>query len=237
MKKIICLFTILILLSGCTTKDAYYYKDMSQTVLSLFQDLNYNEKDYSNEENKAIQKIISELTHENQKINVSDFIIESQEYKVNESNSSEIFIEDGECYIYYEDLDYEEYSNHEDHYELEPHKRLVCNGYYTVLYSSDFYPDYELTKQNPTHHYAYIDFNETNNGYSYIYKSTYDGSYLVVDINTKDFDIDLLDNVREEEIIIEEKESSIFPLIITIIIFAALIFGLIKFKKKREEKY
>ena len=62
MKKIICLFTILLLLSGCAKKDVYYYKEMSDTVLGLFQNIEYKEKDYSTKENKAIQKIISELT-------------------------------------------------------------------------------------------------------------------------------------------------------------------------------
>ena len=39
MKKIICLFTILLLLSGCAKKDVYYYKEMSDTVLGLFQNI------------------------------------------------------------------------------------------------------------------------------------------------------------------------------------------------------
>ena len=122
MKKILSLFLVLMLLSGCTRKDAYYYKDMSQTVLGLFQNINYKESDYSKKENEAIQKIVSELTHEGQKINVSNFIIKSSEYKVYEQNSQEIFKENDECYVYYNDLDYDEYANNEAHYELEPHK-------------------------------------------------------------------------------------------------------------------
>lgn len=239
MKKIISLFIVLMLLSGCTKKDALYYKDMSQTIISLFRNLHYKESDYSKKENEAIQKIVSELNHENHKINVSDFIIKTQEYKVNETNSKEIFKENNECYIYYHNLGYDEYSNHEDHYELEPHKKLICDGYYTILYESDFFPKYYLTQQDPLHNYAYIDYNETQNGYSYIYKSTYDGSYLVVDINVDDMEINLLNKITEEEVIIEEKNSNPFALIIIIIIVvSSSVFALIKlFNKSKEENY
>ena len=39
MKKIISLLVLLLLLSGCTKKDALYYQDMSEVVISLFQDV------------------------------------------------------------------------------------------------------------------------------------------------------------------------------------------------------
>lgn len=237
MKKIISLFVLLILLSGCSKKDALYYQDMADVVISLFQDVNYDKSDFSRKENEAIEKVVSELTHENHKINVSDFIEKTQMYVVNEKNSEEIFKENGECFIYYKDLGYYEYTTDENHYELEPHKRLVCDGYYTVLYASDFYPEYELTKVSPLHHYAYINFNEYKDGYNYIYKSTYDGSYLVIDINTEEMEINLLNDVPEEEIVIEEKGTSVFSLIIVIFIFIGLVIGLIALKNKTEEKY
>ena len=237
MKKIICLFTILLLLSGCTKKDSYYYKEMSDTVLGLFQNIDYKERDYSRKENEAIQKVISELTHENHKINVSKFINKTSEYKVYEQNSQEIFKENDECFVYYHDLDYIEYAQNEAHYELEPHKRLVCDGYYTILYESDFFPQYHLTQNDPLYHFAYIDYTETENGYSYIYKSTYDGSYMVVDINIDDMDINLLRNVQEEDITIEHKDSNPITLIIvTIIVVSAAAFALVKLNEKKKEK-
>jgi hypothetical protein len=156
---------------------------------------------------------------------------------VNESNSKEIFKENNECYVYYKDLDFYEYTNDTNHYELEPHKRLVCDGYYTVLYASDFYPEYELTKVSPLHHYAYIDFNEYNDGYNYIYKSTYDGSYLIVDINTDNMEISLLNDIPENEIVIEERGTGVFSLIMVVIVFVGVIIGLIYLKKKFDKKY
>lgn len=237
MKKIICLFAVLLLLSGCTKKDVYYYKDMSQTVLGLFRNLDYKESDYSKKENEAIQKVISELTHENQIINVSDFIIKSNEYKVSEQNTKEIFKENDTCYIYYHDLDYIEYAQNEAHYELEPHKRLVCDGYYTILYESDFFPPYQLTQNDPLYDFIYIDYTETENGYTYIYKSSYDGSYMLVDINTKDMEINLLNKINEEDIVIEQNDSNPITLIIvTIIVVALATFVLIKLNQKKKEK-
>ena len=241
MKKIICLFAVLLLLSGCTKKDAYYYKDMSQTVIGLFQNIEYKERDYSKKENEAIQKVISELTHEGHKINVSKFINKTNEYKVYEQNSSEIFKENDECYVYYNDLDYDEYANHEAHYEMEPHKRLVCDGYYTILYESDFFPKYHLTQKDPLYNFAYIDYTQTQNGYNYIYKSTYDGSYMIVDINTDDMEINLLRNVSEEEIIIEHEDSNpvvlIIVIIIVVILAAFLLVKLFEKKKKQNNDY
>ena len=106
MKKIISLLVLLLLLSGCTKKDALYYQDMSEVVISLFQDVNYDKSDFSKKENEALSKIVSELTHENHKINVNDYIDKTQMYVVNEKNSNEIFKEDGECFVYYKDLNF-----------------------------------------------------------------------------------------------------------------------------------
>lgn len=239
MKKILGILVILFLVTGCKAKkDIYYYKDMSNTIISLFKDINYDKSSYSKEENDAINKIVSELTHENHKINVSNFIEKSEEYKVYESNSPEIIKENNECYIYYKDLGYEQYEKNENHYEMEAHKRLVCDGYYTILYSSYFYPKYELTQNNPEHDYIFLDFNETKNGYNYVYKSSYNGEYLVVDINTKNMEIKLLNTLTEEEIIVEEKnESNTFDIIIAIILIIisfVAVFVLMKNKKKNE---
>lgn len=239
MKKILSILAILFFITGCVQKkDAYYYKDMSQTVISLFKDLNYDKKEYSNKENEAINKIINELTHEEHKINVSEFIEEKEEYRVYESNTPEIFKEEDTCYIYYDDLDFEEYENDLNDYEMEPHKRVVCDGYYTILYYSYFYPKYEVTQTDPKHDYIFIDFNETNKGYNYIYKSSYDGEYLIVDIDTKNLEIKLLNTVQEEDIIIEEDNKinllSVFLIILVIIISIGTIIVLIK-KSKQEE--
>lgn len=239
MKKIICLFMILLLLSGCGKKDVYYYREMSETVLGLFQNINYKESKYSKKENEAIQKIVSELTHEGQKINVSKFIEKTNEYKTYEQNSKEIFMENDECYIYYQDLDYEGYEKNEAHYEMEPHKRLVCNGYYTILYESDFFPKYHLTQKDPLYNFAYIDYNETEKGYSYIYKSTYDGSYMIVDINTDDMEINLLNKLEENEVVIEERSSNmVLVIIIILVVIVAAVFALIKLNQnKKQENY
>lgn len=243
LKRFVIALFLMLLATGCTLiKDQQYYKKIANTVISLFRDINYDESEFSSEENRAISKIVSELTHENQIVNVSDFIVKSSEYAIIESNTKGIRKENGKCYISYKDLELDSYKSDNDNYELEPHKRVVCDGYYTVVYRSDFYPSYEETQNNPLHSYSYFKGYETDNGYNFIYKSTYDGSYLTVDIDLEnEMKISLSrEEYNEKDLNINDENGSdglivTFLVVVFIICICLFVPILLKNKKERSE--
>lgn len=201
MKKIIILsLTIIFLLTGCTVKNLKYYKNVSDTVISFYNTDTYDKEKYSKGDLPAIETYLSNITHENQEVNISDYLIKSDEYYTDEANTEGVWIKEDSCYINYSTLGFA--SNNEDFesdtYEIEPYKRVVCNNYYTILYESSFYPDYAATKSNLRYNYIYLDGNKTKVGYEFIYRSTYDGTgmkvTLIVDNKTiTDISTDITD--------------------------------------------
>lgn len=188
MKKIIILsLTIIFLLTGCTTKNFKYYKNVSDTVISFYNSSNYDNKEYAKEDLPAIETYLSKLTHENQEVNISDYIVKSDEYYTEEANTEGVWIKDDKCYIKYEDLGFSTASTETEstNYEMEPYKRLVCNNYFTILYESSFYPDYLTTTSNLRNNYIYLDGYKIKEGYEFIYRSAYDGTGMKVTLNLK----------------------------------------------------
>lgn len=189
MKKVILLgFLITIFLTGCQSKNFKYYKNVSDTVISFYNNNEYDKEKFYEEDLSAINAFLSELTHKDQIVNISDYITKSQEYYTSESNTDGVWIDGNTCYIKYNELGLfstgEEVEN--DSYEIELNKRIVCNNYYTILYESNFYPNYNVTKLNPRYNYIYLDGNKLKKGYEFIYRSTYDGTGMKVNIVIED---------------------------------------------------
>lgn len=189
MKKLILLgFIITILLTGCQVKNFKYYKNISDKVISFYNTDEYNKEKIFEEDFPAINTFLSELTHKDQIVNISDYITKSQEYYTSESNTNGVWVDDDTCYIKYNELGLFNTGEdiESDTYEIELNKRIVCNNYYTILYESYFYPNYNVTKSNPRYNYIYLDGNTLDTGYEFIYRSSYDGTGMKVNIVLKD---------------------------------------------------
>ena len=111
--------------------------------------------DIDRKDRDVVNNYISQITHVNQEVNVSDMLIKDNEHKTTESNTKDIYYKNNNCYIKYDKLKINTYDY--DNYEMEPYQRLVCDGYYIVVYQSDFYPNYEKSKTNPIYVYETID--------------------------------------------------------------------------------
>ena len=196
MKKIIILsLTIIFLLTGCTAKNLKYYKTVSNTVISFYNSSDYDNEKYAKEDVPAIETYLSKLTHINQEVNISDYIVKTDKYYTDEANTEGVWTKDDSCYIKYNDLGFASINIdvETDTYEMEPYKRVVCNNYYTILYESSFFPDYETTKANLRNNYIYLDGYKTKEGYEFIYRSTYDGTGMKVTFTLKDKTITSID--------------------------------------------
>lgn len=170
-------------LTGCNNKNFEYYKNISNIVVNLFTSEKYNADDIDKKDKEKIDEYLRTLTHINHEIDLTEYIIKDKKYYVDEANSKEVYIKDNKCFVNYDDLGFDYVKEDGDpSYELELQKYLVCNNYYTILYESDFYIDYEGNKDNPKYSYIYNRSVKFEEGYYFLYRSSYDGTGLVVKI-------------------------------------------------------
>lgn len=190
MKKIALLLVLLTLFSGCTLiKDRVYYKNIADQAISIFNSPDYDKKDIASSDLEALDKLVSEITHENQLINISDFIVKEDEFKTDEPNSYKVFVKDNECYMYYSDLRFDEVWET----EMEIHRQVICNGYYATIYMSDFFPNYEDSLKEQKHNYVFSSYIKNEDNYRFIYRSSKDGTVLTVKL---DLDGNTVSNIK-----------------------------------------
>lgn len=174
-----------LLTAGCVKRNGAYYEHVADVIVSFYKDSSYDVDEIHRDDLEAINSYLSTLTHINQTVNVSEFIDRS--LPSSESNSSEITMKDGICYMDYQIIK----SHFDDFYAEDPHSvteayyTVTCDGYYATMYESDFYPDYDITVSDETHNYVLLNSSKTDSGYSYVYRSTYNGIGLKVNLELK----------------------------------------------------
>lgn len=205
--KIIIVMIIAILASGCTIKNQKYYDSLATIIIAFYKTDIYDVKKIDKNDMAIVSEYLSQLTHKDQKINVSDFI--NKDWPSIEENSKEIYVEDGICYMQYSSLKekFDDFYLENDQSVIDAFYTVTCNGYYATLSESDFYPDYESTKKNPEHNYILLDKYKENDSYIYIYRSTYDGIGLklklevenkkLINIITENVNVDLYSKETE----------------------------------------
>ena len=185
MKKIlisICaLFIVVIGINQLVQSKKEYYRFLADTIVGFYRDSSYDEKKIKKQDKDALITYLSKLTHKDEIIDLSEYIVKEKAYYVTSHNTSGVYKKDGKCYIEYEDLDFDK-PVEEINYEMEPYKKVVCDNYFTVLYKSMFYPEYKVTKKDPKYDYVYNSEKKIENGYEFVYYSTYDGSGLKLNL-------------------------------------------------------
>lgn len=239
MKKRLFLIIIMccLFLSGCTaSNNVEYYQKVSKIIVNTLTDPNVDLSDVNKKDIDVVKDTLSKITHKNQEINISELIEKDTEHKVTEPNTKEIYHKDGNCYIKYDDLKINVYD--EENFEIDPFQRIICDGYYVTVYQSDFFPNYEKAISNPLYSYLYKGFINTNNDYKFIYKSTYDGSYLNININAdkKINKINIIFNENYNNIEFDDAINSSIGLYLPFIIMLALtiLILLVLLKKKNK---
>ena len=183
MKKILFILLSLLLLAGCgISKNDEYYKNVSDTIVSFYRSPDYDKNEFSSKDVKAIDKYLSTLTHENQEIDITEYV-NSSSTETTRSNTIGVYTINNRWYIKYSDL---EFINDN---AIEPYAIVNCNGKTFTLFSSLFYPEYEETKEDRTYNYIYIGSQIEKNTKKYAYRSSYDGSGLIVILELKNKDI------------------------------------------------
>ena len=173
MKKVVLILIAILLLTGCTVKNETYYENIANTVIGFFNNPEYDENKIADNDRDAVKKYWRTITHEGQIIDLNEYIYENLT-----SNEPE-----GECSIDYETLKVK-FKESEDKYDaLNPMYSTTCNGHYAIIYKTDVYPDYEYTKTNPVHNYILLSKHTKDNVKSYVYKSSYNGIGLKLNLH------------------------------------------------------
>ncbi len=227
MKKILFILLSLLLLAGCgISKNDEYYKNVSDTIVSFYRSSDYDKNEFSSKDVKAIDKYSSTLTHENQEIDITDYV-NSSSTETTRSNTMGVYTINNRWYIKYNDL---EFINDND---IEPYAIVNCNGKTFTLFSSLFYPEYEETKEDRTYNYIYIGSQIEKNTKKYAYRSSYDGSGLIVNLELNSNDIvnisTLFENV--DDFVSSNSSNKGGKLIIVIIIMTIVGFVLFSLYK------
>lgn len=222
MKKIVLIIFVL-LLCGCEN-NVNEYKEVSDIVIGLFKNANYNREKLSEYQKNLISEYLIDL--ENPEVNVSDFVIYNENYKTEDSNTDGIYLKDDRCYIKYNDIVFDDSEDHNS----ESMAKVVCNGYYVILFNDSVKPisiDYDDEKYN----YRYLGYYE-DAGYNFAYRSYYDGSGLIVNIDDN-IEIEFTDvnDLKLKTINNFSFKNYIFPIIMLFILISFLIYLKIKNKK------
>lgn len=183
MKKSLILLIVMSLLTGCgITKNDEYYKNVSDTVVSFYRNSNYKKSDFSSNDADVIEKYLSTLTHENQEIDITEYVNESTA-KTLENDTKGVYKKNNKWFIKYNDLKFVTDS------DIDTYAVVNCNSKTFTLFSSLFYPKYEETKNNRVYNYVYLGSQIEKNTKKYAYRSSYDGSSLIVTLELKNKDI------------------------------------------------
>lgn len=176
MKKVLFILLSLLLLNGCgISKNDEYYKNVSDTVISFYRSPEYDKKEFSSNDVKIIDKYLSTLTHNNHEIDITEYVVSSTT-ETTRSNTKGVYTLNNKWYIKYNDLEFINYN------DIEPYAIVICNGKIFTLFSSMFYPEYEETKKDKTYNYVYIGSQTEKNTKKYAYRSSYNGSGLIVNL-------------------------------------------------------
>ena len=221
MKKIILIITLL-LLTGCDNKVSEY-KEVSDVVVGLFQKKYYNSNNLNETQKDLIDDYI--LSLDNPEINVSNFIVKDTSYSTNEENTDGIYMRDNKCYIKYNDIVFKEAIDH----TMESIARVVCNGYYTILFDDSVKP-MSIDYSNPKYNYRYLGYYKKE-GYHFAYRSYYDGSGLIVSVN----DMVSISFEEVDDISLKQINNVSYSKYILLCIFLSVIVSLLIFVKKRKQ--
>ena len=125
MKKIVLL--LIIFLTGCSN-NIIDNKEISDSIIEYYQTGTYDSLKLSSSQYQKVENYIAQAN--NIKINLNDFMIYDDEYKTNEQNTTGVYVENNNCYINSNDINFIE--NSDQSYEFDDNARIVCNGYFTV---------------------------------------------------------------------------------------------------------
>lgn len=225
MKKILIILCLFLLVGCNNTNNSEYYRKVSDTIVSFYKDSKYNKDDFRKDDINSIDKYLNKLTHENEEINITNYINDSTTV-TSEKDTDGIYEKNNNWYIKYKDLDFINSS------DIEPYAVINCNGKTFTLFKSLFYPSYEETKNNKVYSYVYVGSKTLSNNRKYAYRSSYDGSGLIVNIDidsNKIINIDTnFENVNDFNSNNNSNNGLLIRVVMIIIILVVSIFSVYK---------
>ena len=190
MKKTVILLVLCIIFIACIILNkvyvpkSEYYRLVADTAANFFRSKDFDETKIKKKDIPALEEFLSHLTHENEVIDLDKYITKTSDNKTTEANTPGVYKESGKCYIKYKDLGFD--FNDESEGYTEPTKKVVCDGYVTYLFFTDFYPSYKYIVNEPKYDFIFKEEKQGLSGQTYIYESSYDASILEIKLIISD---------------------------------------------------
>ncbi len=204
---------VIIFIINAFRKQDVEHQLIADQVVEFYTSAIYDDTVYNNAERKALDDLLSTLTHQNEKIDLSKYLIEEDLYRTSKSNSNFVFEENGKCYIYYDDLVFPETENqynngYSNAASGDNAAVVICNGYEIYVFENDFIP-YEEVKDDEKHSYQYLTKTIDSTIEKYYYASTTVNYYIEVTfhIDNKDVYNIEVNAINIEDIPVDEKHD------------------------------
>jgi len=191
MKRVLILLTIF-LLTGCTNIKKQT-EILSDTIVNLIYDCNYDISNLSNDNKRILNDLLEKEKYENKTINISKLNLFKEDGRdLSYPTTNGVYKENNEYFIKYSDLNFIK-----DDSMLESMSYIFVEGY-PIAFSKDEYPIIQTdTCGNVNYRYRYMKREKEKNNMIYYYKSFGNGGMLkiIYKLNkNKIEDIDLIFN-------------------------------------------
>ena len=192
MKKIILSVVLLILLTGCNRSLLKQTETLSDNILNIIYEENYDISSLSKKNQELLNNLIEKEKIENKTINISelfDFIEETKD--ISKGTTQEVFFNNGDYYIKYTDM--QKLIN-----ENKSSVTVIYVDGYAIPINEQVYPILRIdTIGNTDYKFRYIKRKKEKNVIRYYYKSFGNGKKFIIKYklnNNKIEDIDLIFN-------------------------------------------
>lgn len=200
MKKLISVFILLILLTGCTKKNEL--DKISNAIINYHHEYNYNISNLSSESQKVLENLKKQELKENKVINISKLDVFSNDITTDEPNTKGVYYENGDYLIKYNDLKFEKV-NEKDYIAT-----LYVNGYIVNISKRDF-PILYYETRSVEYKYRFMKKVKENNEIKYYYRSYGNGSMLTIDYKMNNDKIESIDLLYSDYYILDNLEPEV----------------------------
>lgn len=236
MKKILKVFLIFVIVlnvSGCNSETTLSNKteDMSDAILEFYHDINYDISKLPADSVKLLEELKQEELSGKKSINLTKNNLYTVESYTTEKNSNGVYLEKGDYYVYYKDLDFSNRDEEKRYYAV-----VNVDNKVAVVYKDEWPIMYRMTENNINYKYRYMDRVKTEDSIIYYFRSYGNASGLMITYHLseneiKDISLDYERHYSHEvlEVTEETNDYSMFVfLTIIVLLVGAFIYYLIK---------
>ena len=175
--KVFLIFVIVLTVSGCNSETTLLNKteDMSDAILEFYHDINYDISKLPVDSVKLLEELKEEELSGKKSINLTKNNLYTVESYTTEKNSNGVYLENGDYYVYYKDLDFSNRDEEKRYYAV-----VNVDNKVAVVYKDEWPIMYRMTENNINYKYRYMDRVKTEDSIIYYFRSYGNASGLMI---------------------------------------------------------